>query len=120
MGKSQTSKRAENGRGGGGRCPSNNLEKARKNERRGGETSHRAVSSRLPFGGVGSCRQFSHKVEEVRRLAYEQAVSGKELKCTHCGALSGCRPDDRTCGEIAAEENRRFRHDQVGLKILAI
>ena len=66
--------------------------------------------------GLGSERR--ERLEERVALAPEQSRSCQELDRTHGSTFGFGRPDDRTDRELAVEEYRRLRHDQVCLKLL--
>src|SRR5260370_41877848 len=68
---------------------------------------------------IRGCRKLAQRLEEVGRLADEQTILGQSLHRAHGGAFSLGRTNDGTDREFAVQEWRRFRHDEVGLEVLA-
>ena len=63
-------------------------------------------------------RQVLQQLLELRRLADEKPVVGQRLDRRHRRALRLRWTNDRTCGELPAQEHSRLRHDEVGLQVL--
>src|SRR6266478_1782349 len=69
-------------------------------------------------GVIGLLREASHKVKECLRLASENIHIRKTLQSDRCRVLRGCRTNDRTYRQFAAEESSWLGHDQIRLQIL--
>src|SRR2546427_8433775 len=67
-------------------------------------------------GAIGRLGQLRQGGEEGGRLAHEQACPCQEINCTHRRSLGLRRPNDGADGELAVEEDRWLRHDEVGLE----